>query len=70
MTAQKRRFFAAIAGLNDRLAAQRILREKGWSNSAAAPVLGVSRALLSRALHGQRDSSRLLKLIPTLPERN
>ena len=46
-----------------------LLREKGWSYRAAAPVLGVHWVHLFRVLKGERQSIRLLAAIERLPNR-
>ena len=49
-------------------AARNSLRRKGWSQAAAARVLGVSAIHLNYVLNARRESNRLLKAIERLPE--
>lgn len=45
------------------------LKMRGWSQRAAAPVLGVTPEHLNRVLQGHRESRRLLHAIAVLPSR-
>jgi transcriptional regulator with XRE-family HTH domain len=55
---------------SQRLAAiKRRLKKKGWSNRAAAQMLGVTFEHLNRVLNGHRESARLISSIEALPAR-
>ena len=47
--------------------ARNTLRSKGWTQAAAANLLGVSAIHLCYVLNGRRDSRRLLDAIRRLP---
>lgn len=49
-------------------AARNTLRRKGWTQSAAAKLLGVSPEHLCYVLNGRRQSLRILHAIDRLPE--
>ena len=44
------------------------LKKAGWTQRAAAAVLGVHRVHLTYVLNGQRKSERLLRAIAALPD--
>lgn len=48
-------------------AARNELRRKGWSQTAAAEVLGVTKFHLNYVLNGKRESRRILREISHLP---
>ena len=47
--------------------AKAILKKRGWTYRAAAPLLDIGYVHLSRVLNGQRQSRRLLAAISALP---
>ena len=51
------------------VAARRHMKRMGWSQRAAAPLLGVHHIHLALVLSGARQSQRLLKAILDLPVR-
>ena len=50
--------------------AKNLLKQKGWSYRAAAPVLSVTYQHLSEVLNGKRPAARLLAAIKRLPKRS
>jgi hypothetical protein len=57
---------------NDKIAlraAQQMIKDKGYTQKEAAPLLGVWPQHLSMVLHGHRSSIRLLARIAALPPR-
>jgi hypothetical protein len=48
-------------------AARNSLRAKGWTQSAAAQVLGITPIHLCYVLNGRRESRRVLNAIAALP---
>lgn len=45
------------------------IKQRGWSQQAAAQQLGVTFEHLNRVLNGHRESRRLLESIQRLPDR-
>ena len=53
---------------NPHMQAKLALIEKGWTQRAAAPVLGVCYQHLNEVLNGGRHSRRLFSAIAALPQ--